>query len=1156
MLTFVALSAFLFLIVAATWQRWGADAASRLILLLILITPTTITTSLGAAVLRPQFVLFLLLIGLLVASRKFLWQGGLRITDLLVGAMFMVVLFSLFRSGDCTITTPIGLIAGWIVPYVVGRLLIRTPDSARKLIPYFAVGITFLTAIAVCEALLHVNPFNVILGRNGSWASTNNIRWLGMRRADGTMTHPIYFGIFIAMLMPWALQAYAMARRAEGPRWWKALPILEVIGVIMPASRGATLLLLGCVAMIGILKKKFIRYVIVGGFLGGVMLLGAIGLDGSVQLLEAAAGESSNEMIFIKGEAHRYSGTNHRMLLLKVYEEALNDAGAFGFGRFLLSDPSHAAYVEPHLRLQFASIDNGYLVLALNHGYLSVGIILLLLLSFLGNSLGVWRQHRDNLVACGMSGVALAMFVVVFTVWLDNDYLFILLMSAGMMVSWNNTRGEETVAETEPQTSILENLMSMSSKSREIGQAYIPVPVPSKARDPRQNQGSIFSTTWFRGVYCLFALAAALAAAWFTAAKYEKAEWVHVCKLVYKKGSYWGNAFQAADTRLLAFSANSPETISQAAQATEGIPKQGNFVSQYANKVSARVLPGTDFIEIRTQWVDRELSSEMLSNLAQAMIVQLEEERDTRMQEAIKTRSNELETVAKDQRELMDTLKTIYAENDVVSSVATDLVNLRQQEHALNYEIFSAKVDVHALKLEHDYEMELSKSGNSAASDLTPGEVMEMNRLRRKIQDQRDRLILDMQLNQKKQELARLEKLALRGLIPMMDYESAQAEVKLLEAKLNDTGDLREYRKQLEKFENKELVAIASNTNKDADKLEIKLETKKKAILALEDRLKKLDKQESKLLGLVEIEDRHLATKRQLDRRLTSVEREVVELTRLHESGAFRLSLFEPPALAAEPIVSNKKKLLVGSAALFSMLLLSPVGLQIYLSGRSEGRQKMNFERMGLGDVPTVDVSVQAGQGRPMSAPKRRLIHYLNNELKKEEGCVLSFLRVGGNQSNHDRFIAEITDHLCRNINRALIVSLGPTTDNDRFLNLLSDQREIHASIGPFQVNSREQVAEYESDPVSENVDSRFDFQTADQVGSVLSLIQEFRSKYPLFIVTTCLEEGSACEIEQLAIESNCSVLCMSGNERPTTGVQEIVANITAYQKKMLVAVS
>ena len=91
----------------------------------------------------------------------------------------------------------------WALPYVAGRYAIRDRNDLKWIAPWVAGVLLFLGVMSCIESLSTVNPFEVIFGNRPTELASRNAARLGLKRAFGPTTHPIFLGMVLAVLMPW-----------------------------------------------------------------------------------------------------------------------------------------------------------------------------------------------------------------------------------------------------------------------------------------------------------------------------------------------------------------------------------------------------------------------------------------------------------------------------------------------------------------------------------------------------------------------------------------------------------------------------------------------------------------------------------------------------------------------------------------------------------------------------------------------------------------------------------------------------------------------------------------------------------------------------------------------------------------------------------------
>jgi hypothetical protein len=326
----------------------------------------------------------------------------------------------------------------WAMPYLLGRLMFRSPSEGRRLQAIVCTLCLILSVWVISEAVLRVNVVNRLLDHRGS-EQGEGVRW-GLRRAEGPTSHPIYCGLLLVSLFPWTFQASRMARCGEGPSWWKAAPWLVGAATICTMSRSSQLALLLILAVMGFFRWPRYRTALLTA--GCACSIAAYcGQDLVLDMLRVWAKESPEQSskIRIEGVEYEYTGTTHRTLQFRVYRQAMLHAGFFGYGVKTMSErPLVIPHVEPRLLVgRFNSIDNHYIYFLLVAGYLGIGSFLLLgVLSLVG----LWAPASNPLdpdwpLAAGLFGSQLAIMVFTLSVWFSDDFGFQWLFNAGYIAS-------------------------------------------------------------------------------------------------------------------------------------------------------------------------------------------------------------------------------------------------------------------------------------------------------------------------------------------------------------------------------------------------------------------------------------------------------------------------------------------------------------------------------------------------------------------------------------------------------------------------------------------------------------------------------------------------------------------------------------------------
>lgn len=410
----------------------GPRAAATSAFVLSLALPCWVYFESGA--LRIDIRTALALVGLGCVLLHPLSQFSFRpiIADLLLATLVVVQIVSDCLTTDVTPAVAVDIAIQWFVPYALGRIAVRSADDVRRLMPGMVVVCLALSLWSAVESITRINPIGSLVGHVGSIQGMQDLRW-GLRRAEGPLTHPIFFGLLLVMLLPFAMQAARMARNGTGPRWWTWTPWCIAGGTLFSMSRGPQMGIgITLLTMFVVLSSRWRAAVLLP-----VTLFVALGLTAGHAILDVFhswSGETDHRLILMKGELVPYTGTTHRLLQVEVYADAVAEAGWLGFGSApLRAGETKIPHVEEHLRQMFSSIDNHYLQFALQVGYLGLGTFVLFCffgMAYAASCTNV-EQGEFRLLFAGITGSLVALTLLMASVWLAGDYRFALLALVG-----------------------------------------------------------------------------------------------------------------------------------------------------------------------------------------------------------------------------------------------------------------------------------------------------------------------------------------------------------------------------------------------------------------------------------------------------------------------------------------------------------------------------------------------------------------------------------------------------------------------------------------------------------------------------------------------------------------------------------------------------
>jgi hypothetical protein len=367
--------------------------------------------------------------------RRWLWCDTLML--LLVGSQ----LLTFIETDGLTPSSFTLPFLGWLLPYAMGRFAIASRDDLDRMTKWLAVPILAIFALTAFESLAHLNLPSAYFGRH-----TADIRRYGLSRAFGPTGHPIYLGMMMALLMPWAIWGARLARLGTAPRWFVMLPICCALGVLSSVSRGPALVVigsLGCIAFFHFHRRR-VMIASVTLAMGLMMSIGADLVLEGFRAFEHQGKAERQKMVLVDGEEIEYDGTLHRILLFKVYDDAMIRGGMLGHG--LIGGQSNLSLVEGKVSAVLQSIDNHYIIYTLRYGFLGVGLFLLIALCgsiYAAQAALDPTRPTQRFVAAQFGSIAMVSLLL-FTVWFPIDFRFIWFFSLGCISAWRAHRiGQE-----------------------------------------------------------------------------------------------------------------------------------------------------------------------------------------------------------------------------------------------------------------------------------------------------------------------------------------------------------------------------------------------------------------------------------------------------------------------------------------------------------------------------------------------------------------------------------------------------------------------------------------------------------------------------------------------------------------------------------------
>lgn len=335
----------------------------------------------------------------------------LVLLDVCVAFIWCSHVFTDSLTEGFAVTTPLKAYGEWVLPYVVGRYTVLTNRNLPGIARWAAGVMIFLSVMAMIECLTSINPFEVLVGQRPEELANRNADRLGFKRAYATAMHPIYFGMILAILAPWiaCLMDRDEPETANRTLGWITI-ISSLGGLLATVSRTPMVTFLGIGVFLLFVRVKWFRIPIAIAVAGVVLTL-AIWPNEVVDAVAGfTGGGDKKKLVELHGEAVVYTGTRARLLLPKVYANAMWHAGLAGYGtEATMTFPPRIPYLEgtAEIKDSLKLVDNGYIVTVLRFGWLGGFLLFLLLISGAVSAWSLYRDRPQKLFSASVTGLLL-----------------------------------------------------------------------------------------------------------------------------------------------------------------------------------------------------------------------------------------------------------------------------------------------------------------------------------------------------------------------------------------------------------------------------------------------------------------------------------------------------------------------------------------------------------------------------------------------------------------------------------------------------------------------------------------------------------------------------------------------------------------------------
>ncbi|MEM1227481.1 MAG: hypothetical protein AAGJ40_17415 [Planctomycetota bacterium] len=312
----------------------------------------------------------------------------LNVTDYLLGAlMAWQIVVDTYHSGQ-----PFSWIAiaygRWMLPYAVGRYAFLSNGTLQKVSPLFAVVGGLIGLAAMVEAFSGVNLWRYLFCEIDDEVALPVYTRFGLTRAHGPMRHPIFLGVVLLTLIPFAIEWMTRSGIPRAQRILGAMSLAAIVlGIGATISRGPML----CVPLIALIVLAWHSRIARWTLAGATVVIGLVTVfnsDGMLTALESATNRQQRSRIIVLGdsdEAEVYSGTRNRLLAPRIYGPIFWKGGPLGYGTEASDGfpPLKLPGIprDPELLKRVSIIDNSYLNIGLAFGWIGAGLFIGMLLS-------------------------------------------------------------------------------------------------------------------------------------------------------------------------------------------------------------------------------------------------------------------------------------------------------------------------------------------------------------------------------------------------------------------------------------------------------------------------------------------------------------------------------------------------------------------------------------------------------------------------------------------------------------------------------------------------------------------------------------------------------------------------------------------------------
>ncbi len=338
---------------------------------------------------------------------------------------------------------PLRAYGEWALPFVAGWFAVMHRGSISLLAPWFAGVAVVAAVLALPEAIVGINSWELLFGEVDDLVKVHRGQRYGLlNRAMGPTRHPIFLGIVLLMLIPWAVSLIGseQRRRRQVFGWLSLLTI--VLGMFATMSRGPLIGLVVSGVTAACFYSLWARRIFGVAAVAGLFAV-VIGWSSFIDFLDRTENtQSFGNVIELNGVVEQYTGTRNRLFVVKVYGPLVLRGGAVGFGTTAVSSfpPNIPGLpVLARTREVLGIVDNSFILIGLRFGLVGLGLLLMLLAATIVKAYVLARQLSlvtypngpGFLVALG--SILVGVSVVILSVFSSYEFFFWILFTCGVV---------------------------------------------------------------------------------------------------------------------------------------------------------------------------------------------------------------------------------------------------------------------------------------------------------------------------------------------------------------------------------------------------------------------------------------------------------------------------------------------------------------------------------------------------------------------------------------------------------------------------------------------------------------------------------------------------------------------------------------------------